>query len=60
MPRSQAPFCDVEAISEKILQMIRRVDILFGSLDEATALTGTRDPFQAFAALRKRAAVSAD
>jgi hypothetical protein len=40
--------------------MIRSVDILFVSLNESAALTGTRDPFQAFAALRKRAAVSAD
>jgi sugar/nucleoside kinase (ribokinase family) len=32
--------------------MTRSADILLVSLDEAAALTGTRDPFQAFAALR--------
>jgi predicted TIM-barrel enzyme len=41
------------AIPQKILQMARSVDILLISLDEATALTGARDPFQAFAALRQ-------
>jgi sugar/nucleoside kinase (ribokinase family) len=45
-----------KAIPEKILQIIRRVDILLVSFDEAAALTGTRDPFQAFAALRKAGA----
>jgi predicted TIM-barrel enzyme len=42
-----------KAIPQKILQMARSVDILLVSLDEATALTGARDPFQAFAALRR-------
>ena len=36
--------------------MARRVDILLVSLDEAAALTGTRDPFRAFASLRKTGA----
>jgi ribokinase len=44
------------AIPQKILQMQRSVDILLVSLDEAAALTGTRDPFKAFAALRKAGA----
>ena len=42
-----------KAIPQKILQMARSVDILLVNLDEATALAGARDPFQAFAALRK-------
>jgi sugar/nucleoside kinase (ribokinase family) len=45
-----------KAIPQKILQMARSVDILLVSLDEAAALTGTRDPFRAFAKLRKAAA----
>src|SRR5271170_2158295 len=45
-----------KAIPRKILQIARRVDILLVSLDEAAALTGTRDPFQAYAALRKTGA----
>ena len=45
-----------KAIPQQILQMARRVDILLVSLDEAAALTGTRDPFQAFRALRKAGA----
>ena len=45
-----------KAIPQKILQMARRVDILLVSRDEAAALTGTRDPFQAFAALRQAGA----
>src|SRR5271155_1014257 len=45
-----------KAIPRKILQMARRVDILLVSLDEAAALTGTREPFGAFAALRKEGA----
>jgi len=45
-----------KAIPRKILQMSRRVDILLVSLDEAAALTGTRDPFRAHAALRKAGA----
>jgi sugar/nucleoside kinase (ribokinase family) len=45
-----------KAIPQKILQMARSVDILLVSLDEASALTGTRDPFQAFVALRKAGA----
>ena len=42
-----------KATPQKLLQMARSVDILLVGLDEATALTGARDPFQAFAALRK-------
>jgi len=45
-----------KAIPQKILQITCSVDILLVSLDEAAALTGTRDPFQAFAALRKAGA----
>ena len=45
-----------KAIPRKILQMARRVDILLVSLDEAAALTGTREPFGAFAALHKAGA----
>ncbi len=45
-----------KSISQKILQMARRVDILLVSLDEAAALTGTRDPSKAFAALSKTGA----
>jgi ribokinase len=45
-----------KSIPQKILQMARRVDILLVSLDEAAALTGTRDPFRAFASLRKTGA----
>jgi sugar/nucleoside kinase (ribokinase family) len=45
-----------KAIPQKILQITRSVDILLVSLDEAASLTGTRDPFQAFAALRKAGA----
>jgi len=45
-----------KAIPEKILQMAPSVDILLVSLDEAAALTGTRDPFKAFAALREAGA----
>ena len=45
-----------KAIPQKILQKARSVDILLVSLDEAAALTGTRDPFKAFAALRKAGA----
>jgi ribokinase len=45
-----------KSIPQKILQMIRRVDILLVSLDEAAALTGTRDPFRAFASLREAGA----
>jgi sugar/nucleoside kinase (ribokinase family) len=45
-----------KAIPQKILQMARSVDILLVSLDEAAALTGTRDPFKAFAALRRAGA----
>jgi sugar/nucleoside kinase (ribokinase family) len=45
-----------KAIPQKILQITRSVDILLVSLDEAAALTGTRDPFRAFAALRKAGA----
>jgi sugar/nucleoside kinase (ribokinase family) len=45
-----------KTIPQKILQMARTVDILLVSLDEAAALTGTRDPFKAFGALRKAGA----
>ena len=45
-----------KAIPQKILQITRSVDILLVSLDEAAALTGTRDPFEAFAALRRAGA----
>jgi sugar/nucleoside kinase (ribokinase family) len=45
-----------KSIPQKILQMARRVDILLVSLDEAAALTGTRDPFRALASLRKAGA----
>ena len=45
-----------KSIPQKILQITRRVDILLVSLDEAAALTGTRDPFRAFASLRKTGA----
>ena len=44
------------SIPQKILQIIRSVDILLISLDEAAALTRTRDPFRAFASLRKAGA----
>lgn len=43
-------------IPEKILQVTRRVDILFVSLDEAEALVGARDPEAAFAALERAGA----
>jgi ribokinase len=42
-----------KSIPRKILQITRSVDILLVSLDEAAALTGTRDPFRAFAVLRE-------
>jgi ribokinase len=45
-----------KSIPQKILQITRSVDILLVSLDEAAALTGTRDPFRAFASLRKTGA----
>jgi ribokinase len=45
-----------KAIPLKILQITRSVDILLVSIDEAAALTGTRDPFRAYAALRKAGA----
>ncbi len=44
------------AIPQKILQIIRSVDILLVSIDEAAALTGRRDPFRAYAALREAGA----
>lgn len=44
------------AIPRKILQMAGRVDILLLSLDEAAALTGTREPLKAFGSLRERGA----
>jgi sugar/nucleoside kinase (ribokinase family) len=39
-------------VPRRILQMCRSVDILLLSADEAAALTGTSDPFDAFAKLR--------
>jgi ribokinase len=42
-----------KAIPRKILKIGRQVDILLLSLDEAAALTGTRDPYKAIAELRK-------
>ena len=45
-----------QQIPGKILQIIPAVDILFLSTDEATLLTGTRDPRRAFAALEKAGA----
>lgn len=45
-----------QAIPRKILQIARSVDILLVSLDEAAALTGTRNPLQAFASLGKAGA----
>jgi ribokinase len=42
-----------KAIPRKILKISRQVDILLLSLDEAAALTGTRDPYRAIAELRK-------
>lgn len=45
-----------KAIPRKILQMAHSVDILLVSLDEAAALTGTRDPFRAFERLSKAGA----
>ncbi len=40
-------------VPQKILRAGRNVDILFVSRDEAAALTGTRDPRRAFAALKR-------
>jgi sugar/nucleoside kinase (ribokinase family) len=45
-----------KSIPQKILQTARGLDILLVSLDEAAALTGTRDPFRAFESLRKTGA----
>jgi sugar/nucleoside kinase (ribokinase family) len=45
-----------QQIPEKILQIIPSVDILLLSADEATLLTGTRDPRRALAALQKAGA----
>ncbi len=45
-----------QQIPRKILQIIPSVDILLLSLDEATLLTGARDPHRAFAALKKAGA----
>jgi ribokinase len=42
-----------QKIPEKILQIARKVDLLFVSHEEATALTGKRDPRQAFRKLLK-------
>ena len=43
-------------VPQKILRAGRNVDILFASRDEAEALTGTRDPRAAFAALKQTGA----
>ena len=45
-----------QQIPGKILQIIPSVDILLLSTDEATLLTGARDPRRAFAALKKASA----
>lgn len=45
-----------QQIPRKILQIIPGVDILLLSTDEATLLTGARDPHRAFAALEKAGA----
>ena len=45
-----------QQIPEKILQIVPSVDILLLSADEATLLTGARDPRRAFAALKKAGA----
>jgi ribokinase len=45
-----------QQIPGKILQIIPTVDILLLSTDEATLLTGARDPHRAFAALEKAGA----
>jgi ribokinase len=45
-----------QQIPRKILQLITTVDILLLSADEATLLTGARDPRRAFAALEKAGA----
>jgi ribokinase len=45
-----------QQIPRKILQIIPGVDILLLSTDEATLLTGARDPRRAFAALEKAGA----
>jgi len=40
-------------IPEKILRVMKQVDLLFVSSEEAAALTGKRDPQESFARLRK-------
>jgi ribokinase len=45
-----------QQIPEKILQIVPSVDILLLSADEATLLTGARDPRRAFAALARAGA----
>jgi ribokinase len=45
-----------QQIPREILQIIPRVDILLLSADEATLLTGARDPRRSFAALKKAGA----
>jgi ribokinase len=45
-----------EQIPNKILQIIKQVDLLFVSSDEATALTGIRDPWKSFHHLLKAGA----
>jgi ribokinase len=45
-----------EQIPSKILQIVKQVDLLFVSRDEATVLTGTRDPQKSFRQLEKAGA----
>jgi ribokinase len=45
-----------EQIPNKILQIIKQVDLLFVSSEEATVLTGIRDPRQSFRHLEKAGA----
>lgn len=45
-----------EQIPSKILQIVKQVDLLFVSRDEATILTGIRDPRKAFHQLEKAGA----
>jgi ribokinase len=47
-----------EQIPSKILQIVRQVDLLFVSSDEATVLTGIRDPRKSFHQLEKAGARS--
>ncbi len=45
-----------EQIPRKILQIVKQVDLLFVSSDEATVLTGIRDPRKSFRQLQKAGA----